>query len=153
PEASDWDLWLRLCLVSDVGHLAAPLFGWRRHDGTMTAQMLKSGKSQLESLEVVRKALSLAPQHAPHIARLRGRVLGNAFLKLAAYEYLAADAEVGPSRERAGHARRARGYLAQALRSHPGLVAKSVNVKLGICVLLGPTWGGRAARLKRIVPT
>ncbi len=56
--AGDWDLWIRMCFVGDVGFVAAPLNYWRWHGGTQR-QRAERGRFAMAEIEQVLSALAV----------------------------------------------------------------------------------------------
>ncbi len=133
PEASDWDLWLRLCLTGDTAHIAVPLFGWRRHPQALSARMRDSGQFDLDALHVLEKALALRGAPAIPAARRR-RLLGRARFAVARAT-LRPPGAPAPARIAPGAARR---YLLRAVASDPGLLLHRSRARAACAVLLGP---------------
>ncbi|MBI3951596.1 MAG: glycosyltransferase [Acidobacteria bacterium] len=150
PEASDWDLWLRMAIVSDVAHLAEPLFYWRRHEGTLSQQFQRSGQYYVDMVRVLEKTFSHLPLSASKLRRLRGPLLAQAYFKLARTEFsraAASGANGMPSQARL--LRTARSCLRRAFVLSPRHFLKWVNLKQGLLILLGLAWASRAVDVKR----
>ncbi|MCW5889734.1 MAG: glycosyltransferase [bacterium] len=62
--AGDWDLWVRMARLADVGFVAEPLNLWRWHGGSVRATAARSGEEQRE-VERVLAGLARASGAAP----------------------------------------------------------------------------------------
>ena len=51
--AADWELWVKMLLVSDVGFVATPLNYWRWHDRTQRTRVAQAGQVAAENRDVL----------------------------------------------------------------------------------------------------
>jgi hypothetical protein len=82
PHAGDWDLWLRVACVADVGYIAEPLYAYRVHGSNMSIKRYSPAHENGEVLLTVEKAFAGLPASAPADIRAnRERWLNEALMK------------------------------------------------------------------------
>lgn len=130
PHAGDWDLWLRVASIADVGYVAEPLYAYRVHGSNMSIKKYSPAHENGEVLRTVEKAFASLPSDAPSDIRAnRDRWLDEALMKTTWGD------------RSMGRPRRAWGGLVDAARRRPNLLGKplfySHALKLMLLTVLG----------------
>lgn len=82
-QCADWDMWIRLSLLTDFAYLDEPLVTYRRHATNMSSDI---GLYERDSLRLFEKAFAL-PGLPPELLRRRSEAYGRMFLVLAGSYY------------------------------------------------------------------
>lgn len=67
----DWDMWLRIATVYDVGYINEPLVGYRIHPGQETRNAVRSNLAANEEEQLLSHAIQIAKQHGLYTDELR----------------------------------------------------------------------------------
>jgi hypothetical protein len=111
PHCGDWDLWLRAATKSDVGYIAAPLYGYRMHEVNMSHKRWSPAQTIDETTLMLDRAFaSLPPQVPADILAARDAVFAHGLLQNAWIDLF--------------HGRRARTWrgVAYAVKRRPALL-------------------------------
>jgi glycosyltransferase involved in cell wall biosynthesis len=130
PHAGDWDLWLRVAAIADVGYIAEPLYAYRVHGSNMSIKKYSPAHENGEVLRTVEKAFASLPADAPpDIRAMRETAIDHALMKTTWGD------------RSLGRTRRAWGGLLDAAKRRPGLLMKplfySHGLKLALLTLVG----------------
>jgi glycosyltransferase involved in cell wall biosynthesis len=86
PSSTDWEMWLRISLVSDLAYRARPVARYRQHPDSISARTTPTGDRLLSDIRVVESVFRDQRDRLPDPARTRNR----AFAALRAKAVIAA---------------------------------------------------------------